>query len=211
MIRTPDGAEVKTWREVTRQYKSKKFTSRQFIVQPHADTRICRIMSGSEIGHHFVQQFLTLSHKPEPFGDHHEDRLAQLAACYQGIRFVACSWNGDNHIQAELEFRENEDSGAAECWTTWLNRGRIQKMLGHIKADREIANIFTDENQSPPWMKTPERKNLRPRSAHCHCSDQEARLSRLEAEVRQHSERLQRLSQQLQPGINQSKPTPDED
>jgi hypothetical protein len=158
-IYSPHGDAVLTYREVTRKCRNNRyFKVINFIVRPCSNTPICTIQSGSEIGRDFVRTFNELPHKPTPFGDVREDDLSELAKFYRGIRLVACSWKGDNHVQAELEFVKRDEHGVSEYWAKWMSRGKTQRMLGPIKADREISRILINENNIPPWTKAKDAK-----------------------------------------------------
>ncbi|PCG88954.1 Hypothetical protein PENO1_107370 [Penicillium occitanis (nom. inval.)] len=231
-IDAPQGEAVLTYREVTRKCPNKRyFKVSNFILRPRSNTRICTIQSGSAIGREFMQEFNKLPHKPIPFGDSKDDDLSQLAKFYHGIRLVACSWKADKQVQAELEFVKRDEHGASERWARWLSRGKIQKMLGRIKADREIGQIFTDESQTPPWTKAIDSKTRQPRrprrprqprqsrpSTHPpesqpalrSFSDVEKQVTKLSREVRHQNELICRLFQHLnlnrdQPGASETK------
>lgn len=161
-IVAPNGDALLAYREATQKFPNKQcFTASHFILRSRSDSRICNIKPGSAIGPVFAQKVRELPNKPISFGDGRDDSFYNLAKFYRGISLVACSWEPDNHIQALVEFEKRDEHGTTEYWTKWLSQGDFQKILGQIEADLEISQIFTKENQLPPWTKAIDAKSGR--------------------------------------------------
>lgn len=189
---TRNGIQVIAYSKITYTVKSRVFQKMVFIVQPHPDTEIYEIQSGTAMGHQFMQTFLSSPSTLPCLDKRTSLDISQLQSRYVGVRAVAYS-RGSDRVEVEAVFQNNH--GQEE--TIWLNRLRMHKLLGAKRADVEIQKVFKKGNKTPPWIKTQETKGLRPRKAVEGSPGLDEKVLHLREIVTRHEAQIQRICSRI--------------
>lgn len=131
---------------------------RLFIVRPDSRSRLCEIRSATDLGRRVVEAYLDQEDLVD-FGDREQGGPSD-ARYYEKILLIASSHKGDNHIECYVQFTKY-DGVIGYTWKKWLNRGRMNAMLGASDAAMDMEEIYKEEGVTPPWKMTPKRRSTR--------------------------------------------------